>query len=508
MGLLLLTAVISVLSGVLYWIHRKQYKFAEKWPTVEPVFPLVGNTLKVVGKNDVERFEIVKRAFEACDRITKAWAGPKLFLLTSHPDLIQQLLNSPDCLEKPFLYKFAGFGKGLFTAKYHFWKGLRKRLNGTFNQQVVNGFVPLFVKCAEKMVAGLDKYVDGATVNVHKYTEIVFLEMACSTTLGGDIFERPGKHEFAVGLDLAFKGASKRMISPYLYPDVVYRLTSYCTELKNARKVVVDFFLKLVSERRQYLSNNNNYDDSVGYFGEEKDETTSDQPRIFVDELLKVSRDGKTFSETEITDNMYAVITGAVDTSSLVTAHACLFLSFYPEVQDRLFKEVDEFYPADCACLDFSPATLKQLRYTEMFLNEVQRHWPVVPSIARQNIAAIEIDGVRVPPGQTFIIGINALHHRKDVWGPDAERFDPENFSEERIKQRHSYAFLPFSGGKRICIGYKYAQIAMKIVMIYLVRNFKFSSKIKPEDVRFKHDLTMKLAFDHLVQITKRNPTN
>ncbi|KAL1401722.1 hypothetical protein pipiens_001014, partial [Culex pipiens pipiens] len=88
-----------------------------------------------------------------------------------------------------------------------------------------------------------------------------------------------------------------------------------------------------------------------------------------------------------------------------------------------------------------------------MFLNEVQRHWPVVPSIARQNIAAIEIDGVRVPPGQTFIIGINALHHRKDVWGPDAERFDPENFSEERIKQRHSYAFLPFSGGKRICIG-------------------------------------------------------
>lgn len=48
----------------------------------------------------------------------------------------------------------------------------------------------------------------------------------------------------------------------------------------------------------------------------------------------------------------------------------------------------------------------------------------------------------------------------------------------------------------------------MKIVMIYLVRNFKFSSKIKPEDVRFKHDLTMKLAFDHLVQITKRNPTN
>ena len=62
--------------------------------------------------------------------------------------------------------------------------------------------MPLFVKCAEKMVAGLDGYEDGATVNVHKYTEIAFLEMACETTLGGDVLERAGKNEFAKGLDL------------------------------------------------------------------------------------------------------------------------------------------------------------------------------------------------------------------------------------------------------------------------------------------------------------------
>lgn len=128
-------------------------------------------------------------------------------------------------------------------------------------------------------------------------------------------------------------------------------------------------------------------------------------------------------------------------------------MSFYPDMQNRLFEEISELYPLDNPAMDFSPEMLKQLRYTEMFLNEILRYWPAGPMVARQNIAEIELDGVRVPPGQTFVMSIEALHRRKDVWGPDADRFDPENFSEERVRKRHSFGFLPFSGGKRICFG-------------------------------------------------------
>lgn len=71
----------------------------------------------MIGKNDIERFEIIRDVCVASDRIMKVWAGPKLLLVTSHPDIIHQILTSPQCLEKPFLYRFAGFEQGLFTAK-------------------------------------------------------------------------------------------------------------------------------------------------------------------------------------------------------------------------------------------------------------------------------------------------------------------------------------------------------------------------------------------------------
>ncbi|XP_058816291.1 probable cytochrome P450 313a4 [Topomyia yanbarensis] len=499
MLLLVLTSAISILSGLLYWIHRRQHRFADKWPTLQPAYPLVGNALLMVGKTDVERFDVIKRAFRLSDRMSKAWAGPRLLLITSHPDLIQQILTSPDCLEKPFLYEYAGFGEGLFTAKYHIWKAARKRLNPCFNQRVVNSFIPVFVRCAEKMLASLNECEDGATVNMHKYTALCTVEMACGTTLGRDILDRKGKREFKQALDIASERASRRMMTVHLYPDFVYRFTKLYKECNEARKAVVDYYTELVMERKEYLLKkvNNNTSDS------EEDGT---RPKILVDQLLTTTNeDGKPYTNKQITDNVYAAMTGATDTAGLLTAYSCLFMSFYPEVQERLYAEIIEHFPIGTDLLDFSPENIKELTYTEMFLSEVQRHWTAVPQIARENIAEIEIDGVKVPPGTIFAMSLLELHKRKDVWGPDADKFDPENFLPERVKDRHQFGYLPFSGGNRICIGWRYAIFAMKIIMVHLVRNFKFSSKIKPEDIVFKHDLTLKLPFDVLVQITKRN---
>nr|XP_019560219.2 LOW QUALITY PROTEIN: probable cytochrome P450 313a4 [Aedes albopictus] len=501
-----LTAVIPLLGVILYWNFRSRYRLADKWAHPAAVYPLVGGNAPIVlGKNEIERFETIRDVCISADRILKVWAGPKLLLVTSHPDLIQQILTSPVCLEKPYLYRFAGFEEGLFTAKYHVWKPARKRLNPAFNLRIIHGFVPIMVKCARKMIARLNECPDGATVDIIKYTALCTLEMACGTTLGSDVLDRDGKEEFKRGLDEAFNGAARRMMTVYLYPDIIYKMTRYYKELTEARKIVCDFFTKLIVERKEVLQQQqltkgeNNNDEDIT-------EEDNHKPKILVDLLLSNSSDGKPFSQAQITDNAYAVITGAVDTTGLLTAHACLFLSFYPDIQDRLFAEINQYFPAGSEDQEITHEHLKDLTYTEMFMNEVQRHWTAVPAIARENTAEIEIDGVKVPPGNVFGLSLHALHQRKDVWGPDADKFDPENFSEERVKNRHPFAFLPFSGGTRICLGWRYASFSMKTIMVHLVRNFRFSSKIKPEDIRFKHDLTMKLPFEHLVQITKRNP--
>ncbi|XP_062551684.1 probable cytochrome P450 313a4 [Armigeres subalbatus] len=498
-----LIAIIIFIGTLIFWQYRARYRFADEWPTMQPVYPIVGNAPAMMGRTVIERFELMRDVCISAERILKVWAGPKLLLVTSHPDLIQQILNSSVCLEKPYLYRFAGFEQGLFTAKYHVWKGARKRINPSFNLRIIHGFVPIFAKCAQKMVDRLNECADGATINIHKYTALCTLEMACGTTMGIDVLQSDGKEEFEHGLDEAFNGAAIRMTTVYLYPDIIYKLTRYYKELKKARKIVCDFFIKLIIERQHYLQQNNSNSNT----NDDDKDAVEDcyKPKILVDQLLTSSVDGKMFNQEQIIDNVYAVITGAVDTTGLLTAHACLFLAFYPEIQDRLFAEINEHFPSTCDELEITHEKLKQLTYTEMFLNEVQRLWTVVPAIARQNISEIEIDGIKVPPGNTFGLSLYALHRRRDIWGPDAERFDPENFTEERVKNRHPFAFLPFSGGSRICLGWRYASFSTKTVMVQLIKNFRFYTKIKQEDIRFKHDLTLKLPFEHLVQITKRN---
>ncbi|XP_039432978.1 cytochrome P450 4c21-like isoform X1 [Culex pipiens pallens] len=497
LSLIILVAIVVVGGIRLYRDHRKRYAFADAFPGLRPLYPLVGNG-DIMWKSDVAKFDTMVRIFSENDRVVKVWAGPKLLLFTAHPDLVQQLLSSDKCLEKPFLYAFAGFETGLFTSKHELWRVTRRRLDPCFNTRILHGFIPIFEQCSRQLVNRLNELKDGATVNIHQYTSVTTLEMACGTTLGSNILARDGKEEFVHGLDVAFDGAAKRMASVHLYWDFIYRLTDHHRQLKKARKVVCDFFNKLVVERRDILGMNNNNNDQA--------DEEYQKPKILIDQLLSVSPDGKAFSEVEVRDNIYAVITGANDTSGLLVAHAVLFMCFYKDIQQRLYEEIMEFVPTND--IDLDAETIKQLVYLDMFLNECLRHCPVAPNVARENMAEIELDGVKIPAGNIFLMNFYALHRRKDIWGPDAEKFDPENFSKERSKNRHPFAFQPFSGGSRICIGWRYAMFSMKVTLIHLVRNFQFDSKIKPEDVRYRFDLTMKLPFDHSIQIIKRNASD
>lgn len=133
---------------------------------------------------------------------------------------------------------------------------------------------------------------------------------------------------------------------------------------------------------------------------------------------------------------------------------------------------------------EISPESLKQMSYLEKFLKECLRHCPVAPNISRENMAEIEVDGMKVPPGNIFIMNFYALHRRKDIWGPDADKFDPEQFSEERSKNRHPFAYLPFSGGNRICIGEHFHFWDCKLMVSF----FEYLYRMALRDVQHEGD--------------------
>jgi cytochrome P450 family 313 len=96
------------------------------------------------------------------------------------------------------------------------------------------------------------------------------------------------------------------------------------------------------------------------------------------------------------------------------------------------------------------------------------------------------------------------MHRRKDVWGEDADEFNPEHFNPEQHSKRNPSCFMPFGGGYRMCIGWKYAMMMMKTVLAYSLRKYKFTTELKESDFRFQIDITMRLINKHLVKAEKR----
>jgi len=80
-----------------------------------------------------------------------------------------------------------------------------------------------------------------------------------------------------------------------------------------------------------------------------------------------------------------------------------------------------------------------------------------------------------VPKGSTCVLFTHVLHHNP-IYYPKPEKFDPERFSPEEVAKRHPFAYVPFSAGPRNCIGQKYAQMEVKVILAKLIRNFYFES--------------------------------
>ncbi|XP_055605422.1 cytochrome P450 4c21-like [Uranotaenia lowii] len=498
---LLFTAIVLAL-GCSWWRIRARRAFAKNIPVNINDIMFMGMDMTMFFRDAVGRFDYYNKMFLKHERMFVAMAGPLFHLALSHPDLIQKVLSHPKCLDKPYLYDFVEFELGLFSARYHQWKRVRKAANPTFNLRILHSFIPLFDTCCKRMIKRLKQNEDGATIDLFKYTLRASAEMVCVTTMGGDVLQHKDLDELIHYTDVAMDLVSARFLNLHHHFDIVYMLSSNYWKEKACRKRIVELSVQIMKDHRAKMQRETaSGSTAINNVDSETDEPLR-KPVIFIDQFLSESSKMEPFSEEEIVHNVATLLAAGSDTSGNVTAHAALFLAIYPEIQEKVFQEINEICPDES--VEITPELLKKLTYTEMFLKETLRHCPVGPNIGRKNLVDIELDGIIVPAGTTFLVSLHALHRQKAFWGPDPEKFDPDNFLPERVKDRNPYAFLPFSIGARNCIGERYGMISMKIMFIYIVRNFKLHTKLKHEELKYKFDITLKLNFPHAVQQERR----
>lgn len=110
----------------------------------------------------------------------------------------------------------------------------------------------------------------------------------------------------------------------------------------------------------------------------------------------------------------------------------------------------------------------------------------------------------KIPEGTNITLLAHVLHTDKRYWGDDADKFDPERFLPDNIAKVHPYAYIPFSQGPRICLGYRFAWHTMKTFLSSFLRQYKVTTSLKLEDIVVQTIFTLHIDQGFMVKVEKR----
>ncbi|MCY0934002.1 cytochrome P450 [Streptomyces sp. H34-S4] len=183
------------------------------------------------------------------------------------------------------------------------------------------------------------------------------------------------------------------------------------------------------------------------------------------------SADDGEFDATELREQVLIFLLAGHETTATSLAFTLHLLGRHPELQDRARAEI-------AAVLgDRAPgaADLDRLPYLTQVLKEAMRLYPAAPALGRRSVAAAEVDGYVIPAGADVIVAPWVIHRHPEYW-PDPERFDPDRFTPEAEAARPRYAWLPFGGGPRACIGQHFSMLESVIALAMLLRAYEFEA--------------------------------
>lgn len=196
---------------------------------------------------------------------------------------------------------------------------------------------------------------------------------------------------------------------------------------------------------------------------------------------------GRQMSDDDLRDNIITFISAGHETTALALTWALYLVSNHRSTEERLLEEIN----AVAGDAPIGPEHIERLVYTKQVVQEAMRLFPPVAILPRAAERDTLIADMRVEAGTTLLIPIYALHRHRSLW-TDPDTFDPNRFAPEKVGVRHRFAYLPFGGGPRICIGMSFAMIEATAMLATFVRG-----------ARFFHDPTHQIR--PLVRITMRS---
>nr|QYA71990.1 cytochrome P450 [Anoplophora glabripennis] len=483
--ILLATLVCILLIWYLHflWSRRKLYHCSRRLPG-----PSVLTLLECFLRCIINPHSLFPFAMKLCDEhsgIFRVWFGPRLFLVTSEPKHYEILLAH--CLSKDKWYNFGeqAVGHGLFNAPLKTWKKHRKTIMPTFNQKILDGFVEIFSEQSQILVEQMEKFAGKGEFDV--FEELITkctVDIICETAMGVKVSNQTtDDRPVSKWIDRVLENMFVRMFVFHYHFDAIFNLTARSKGDRAALKNFHDFSGSVIKEKKQLLDKARKQRKDSEDFVEER------KRKVFLDYLLEITTDGNQFTEQELRDEVNTFVITGSDTTASTIAFVLIMLGLHKELQEKVYGEIIEVVgPKRTVEKDDLP----KLCHMDRFIKETLRLFPVAGFIARATEEEVDLGDQVIPGGVSVVFMILSTHTNKRFW-PDPFKFDPDRFLPEEVEKRHPCAYIPFSYGRRNCIGMKYAMMSMKTLLATVMRKFKFDTSYKSvKEIELKFNTVMR----------------
>ncbi len=377
-------------------------------------------------------------------------------------------------------------GAGLFTAHNDEpeWRLAHDLLRPAFSKQAMERYHPVMVQTSDELFARWD--AAQAPVDVSRDMTKLTLETLSRTAFSQDFgsFASDEPHPFIPAMVAALKAAQRKSGL-----DGVPGASLVRRRIDRANAPHLAYLDDMLDEvvRTRRAADDGRDDDLLGIMLQTAHPDT-----------------GERLPDENIRHQILTFLIAGHETTSGALSFALYYLSRHPEVVAQAQAEVDAVLGPDP---DAAPtfAQVPKLRYVRRVLDEALRLWPAAPGFARSPREETTIGGRwRMRPQDWALVLLPLVHRDPEVWGDDAERFDPDRFLPARSKGRPPHVYKPFGTGERACIGRQFALHEAVLVLARLLHRYDLSGDPGYE-LRIAERLTM-MPHGFEVTATRRRP--
>ena len=362
-----------------------------------------------------------------------------------HPDDIEYVVSTNAknfvksmSLRSNFFQRLVG--NGLLTSEGEIWKRQRRLAQPAFHRQRISAYGDVMVDYAQRMIA---TWRAGEVRDIHRDMMRLTLEIVVRTLFNADVSQDADK----VGRALS---------------EIVKPFSSQATI-----KWILDNRLPTPAHRRFHRASQN-LDDIVYRIIADRRASGLDQGDLLSMLLEAQDEDGSQMTDKQLRDEVMTIFLAGHETTALTLCWTWYLLAQNPLVEQKFHAELDNVLGGRLPTLEDLP----RLKYTDMIARESMRLYPPAYGLGREAIEECEIGGFRVPR-KTQVFMFQWATQRDPRFFPEPDEFHPERWTEEFTSSLPKYAYFPFGGGPRFCIGNTFAMMEIVLVLATIGQRFR-----------------------------------